>query len=45
MGGTVFMVIVDIAVRIIIAPQDVSIVIITREEGGAYFCWLIAKKV
>ena len=42
-GGSLFMVIVDIAARTVIAPQEAPIGIITGGVGGAYFCWLIAK--
>ena len=43
-GGALFLVIVDIAARTIIAPQEAPIGIITGGVGGAYFCWLIAKR-
>ena len=45
LGGALFLVIVDIAARTIIAPQEAPIGIVTGGVGGAYFCWLIAKKV
>ncbi len=44
LGGAVFLVLVDVAARLLIAPQETPIGIITGGVGGAYFCWLIAKR-
>ena len=43
-AGALFLVVVDIIARGIIAPQEAPIGIITGGVGGAYFCWLIAKR-
>lgn len=44
LGGAIFLVLVDIAARLLLAPQEMPIGVITGGVGGAYFCWLIAKK-
>lgn len=44
LGGAVFLVVVDVAARLVIAPQEMPIGVITGGVGGAYFCWLISKK-
>ena len=44
LGGAVFLVLVDIAARLIVAPQEAPIGVITGGVGGAYFCWLMARR-
>lgn len=44
LSGALFLVLVDIVARVIIAPQETPIGVITGGVGGAYFCWLIARR-
>ena len=44
LGGAGFLVLVDIAARLIVAPQEAPIGVITGGVGGAYFCWLMARR-
>ena len=44
LSGALFLVLVDIAARVVIAPQETPIGVITGGVGGAYFCWLIARR-
>lgn len=44
LSGALFLVLVDIVARVVIAPQETPIGVITGGVGGAYFCWLIAAR-
>ena len=44
LGGALFMVLVDIAARTAVAPQEMPIGVVTGGLGGAYFTWLMARR-
>ena len=41
--GAVFMLLVDILARLLLAPQELPIGLITGAIGGGYFCYLLMK--
>ncbi|MGK0501200.1 MAG: iron complex transport system permease protein [Oceanicoccus sp.] len=44
MAGAVFILGVDIMARMLLAPQELPIGIITGAVGGCYFCYLLARR-
>jgi len=44
MAGAVFILGVDIIARMLLAPQELPIGIITGAVGGCYFCYLLARR-
>lgn len=44
LAGAVFMVVVDIISRQLMAPQELPIGIITGAVGGSYFCYLLMRR-
>ncbi|WP_261841183.1 FecCD family ABC transporter permease [Aliamphritea ceti] len=44
LAGAGFMLGVDIVARILLAPQELPIGIITGAVGGSYFCYLLARR-
>ena len=44
MLGAVFILAVDILARVLLAPQELPIGIITGAVGGCYFCYLLARR-
>lgn len=44
LAGAAFLVLVDVAARLVVAPREAPIGIITGGVGGAHFCWLMARR-
>ncbi len=42
--GAAFVLLIDIIARVMLAPQELPIGIITGAVGGSYFCYLLAKR-
>lgn len=42
--GAAFVMLIDIIARVLLAPQELPIGIITGAIGGSYFCYLLAKR-
>ena len=42
--GAILLLWADIAVRTLMAPEDIAIGIVTGLVGGAFFIWLLGKK-
>ena len=45
LGGSLFMVVVDLIGRTIIAPEELPVGIVTAAFGGPFFLWLLRKPV
>jgi len=44
LAGAVFVMIIDIISRVLLAPQELPIGVISGALGGGYFCYLLAKR-
>lgn len=44
LAGAAFVMAVDIIARVLLAPQELPIGVITGAVGGSYFCYLLAKR-
>jgi len=44
LGGAIFLVWVDVAARLILAPEDLPIGIVTAGIGGLFFIWLMRRR-
>jgi iron complex transport system permease protein len=44
LGGAIFVVWVDVAARLILAPEDLPIGIVTAGIGGLFFIWLMRRR-
>ena len=45
LGGAVFLILTDVVARLVVAPQEAPIGVLTGGIGGAYFLWLTTRKL
>jgi iron complex transport system permease protein len=44
LAGAILLVLVDVAARLVVAPQEAPVGVITGGVGGAFFLWLTARR-